>query len=212
MLEDVTEFVVAPDYQVRSTTYDVLRPDSDRPIARFGRTEAMTGPNAVPFPVHTGPGLDVLAGTIIPGLAVGTDKRSIGYFKSEAIGFQSVGRSYTFHQEGLGTLPGKQLGADSNLLKRRGLRLLDTVDIATMAMNLHVRFESGDSRGFEVERRAGVSNRYRFLVHAPRVSRLLLLATFLLLEGERVDWRETLTSQARVFDPGSWFPRKKPRR
>ena len=212
MLEDVTEFAVVPNYQVRSTTYDVVQTGSNDLVARFGRDESMAGPNAVTFPVHTGPDLDTLAGNIIPGLAVGTNKRSIGSFKSEAIHFGSIGRTYTFYQEGLGTFTGAQPGANSKLLGRRGLKFIDGIDVASMARGLHIRFEGGDSRGFEVERAAGVSNRYQFVVHDNRVSRLLLLASFLLLEGESLDLRGAAASGARVFDPGSWLPRKKPRR
>ncbi len=206
--QNLTQFDIVPDYKVRSTTFEVVAPGREMPVARLHRDENVSaaGPS---YRVLAGPALDIPVGVVNESAAGDMNRRRIGTVSAAQIRRGSVGLTWEVFQDGLGKLFGEQAGG-----KFGGVYGLDTVTFGlTDLAELRIRFSGEESPGFDLVKPTGITKRCTFTVHDPRIDRLLLFSCFLCLEMNTIsDPRRFVAETVRSFDPGTWLPRKKPRR
>ncbi|MFI7004704.1 hypothetical protein [Nocardia sp. NPDC050175] len=180
MLENIFEFKVVARLGVRNTTFDISVPGSDRPVARAHRREKLSSlvwddDLDDDLGVYVGPNLDHRVGSINPRAAYDVDGNSVGYVKSRKTRLGSLGYIRELHQDGVGALVGKEVGASAKVMSRRGLDFLPLADIATSIAKVDVHFRSDSSPGFDMVKPFGRVGTHYFSVHDTRISRLLML-------------------------------------
>jgi hypothetical protein len=175
-LQAVTSFSVTPRYGRNETSLDVNMTGQPAPIARLFKASQYDSRR--PLQVLVGPQLTDLAGYVNSFAAYAPDRTKIGVIGSRR---RPLGtKRWHLDQPGLPTLTAKPTGA-SSLRYRFPLALVLAGTIANSFLPFHFRFQSKDSQGFTVSRRAGVRARFTVIMHDPRLDRRLVLATVVAL-------------------------------
>ncbi|MEU7137810.1 hypothetical protein ABZ942_00020 [Nocardia sp. NPDC046473] len=180
MLENISEFKVVARLGVRDTTLDVSVPGSDRPVARIHRRDKLSSlvwddDLDHDLGVYTGPNLDYRVGSINSRSAYDVDGNSVGYVNSRKTRLGSLGHIRELHQNGVGSLVGKEVGASAKVMSRRGLDFLPFAGIAIAIAKVDVQFRGDSSPGFDMVKPFGRAGTHYFSVHDTRINRLLML-------------------------------------
>lgn len=182
MFQDLTDFEVVPTCKIREVTFDINSSGSSEPVARMvaGKYDEFMNP----YTVFVGPGLETVAGVIVNNQAYDKGGVRIGGLDYKYVRHMNSGADITFRQNDMMELVGKQVGMLGKIRELPLVGVLDNSDFVGGIVLLRYRFRGSGSPGFEMTKTAGVSNRYHFSVHDPKINRLMVLACYALLEGQ----------------------------